>query len=116
MEPDEYSFDLLCDSVNAYDNIIPIKKGVSDRDGKVGFDFQKGSGSTIINTVADSDIDSQSTIYVSSLDSLMDEYGDICAVTMDIEVNELSALNGAMNTYKKCRPTFAVRVYHKKMI
>ena len=113
LEPDDVNYEILCDRIKGYNNICAVKKGVSDKDGEVVFDFQGGSGSTVVNENELKDDCDYSKIEVSTINSLMKEYGNIYSIMMDIEGSELQALMGGEEVFQD-RPSLAVRVYHKK--
>ena len=114
LEPDEVNYEILCEKIKKYDRIIPVKKGVSQKDGSLFFSDHRGSGSTIIESNEEAQKFNCTRIDVCSIDSLRKEYGHVFAVTMDIEGSELDALLGSEKAIEDCRPKFAVRVYHKK--
>lgn len=113
LEPDSQNYKILCEKTINNSKIIPLKYGVSSEDGVLFFDQQGGSGSTIVTENVNHDED-YVKISVKSIDSIMEEYGFIDSVLMDIEGSELETLKGAVKSIETCRPKFAVRIYHKK--
>ena len=113
LEPDAQNYKILCDKIVNKSKIIPLEYGVASKDGVLLFDQQGGSGSTIV-TELENHNENYIEIPVKSIDSIMEEYGDIDSVLMDIEGSELDALKGAIKSIESCRPKFAVRIYHKK--
>lgn len=111
LEPDSHNFKTLCDKVAKKPKIKPLPFGAASKDGVLLFDQQCGSGSTIVREAVPGKNSIQ--IPVKSVDSIMEEYGSVNSVLMDIEGSELDVLNGALNTIEKNKPRFAVRVYHK---
>lgn len=114
LEPDDINYVRLCKNIENRKRIIPIKKGVSDKDGKLYFLSQGNQGGTLIESKDVTEENSYTTIDVTSVDSLAKEYGCIDSVLMDVEGSELSVLTGAIETINLYRPRFAVRVYHKR--
>ena len=112
LEPDSHNFNTMCDKITKKPKIKPLPFGVASKDGVLLFDQQGDSGSTIVQNA----VSGKNTIQipVKSIDSIMEEYGSVNSVLMDIEGSELDVLNGALNTIEKNMPRFAVRVYHKK--
>jgi len=113
LEPDQKNYKILCDKVNGIARIRTFEFGTASKDDVLLFDQQGGSGSTFANN-ENANEENCVKIPVRSIDSIMDEFGPIDSVLMDIEGSELDTLKGAVKTIMKYKPKFATRVYHKK--
>lgn len=113
LEPDQKNYKILCDKVSGIARIRTFEFGTASKDDVLLFDQQGGSGSTFVNN-ENANEENCFKIPVRSIDSIMDEFGPIDSVLMDIEGSELDTLKGAVKTIMKCKPKFATRVYHKK--
>jgi len=113
LEPDQKNYKILCDKVNGIARIRTFEFGTASKDDVLLFDQQGGSGSTFVNN-ENANEENCVKIPVRSIDSIMDEFGPIDSVLMDIEGSELDTLKGSVKTIMKYKPKFATRVYHKK--
>ena len=113
LEPDPKNYKILCDKVNCIPRIKAFEFGTASKDDVLFFDQQGGSGSTFVNEM-NADKEHCVKIPVRSIDSIMEEFGPIHSVLMDIEGSELDTLKGSVKTIMKYKPKFATRIYHKK--
>lgn len=105
-EPNTQSYCFIEEMMKSNDKIELIKKGIGDKAETLKFSVNTQSQS-IAGITNDGDI----TIEVDSLDNLIDQ--PITFLKMDIEGFEMNALNGAVGTIKKYKPTLAICLYHK---
>lgn len=105
-EPDEYNFLRMKEKIKNYNlkNIEMISKGLSNQCTTAKFASGYGVGSRII-------ADGDRIIETLAIDQL-DLKGDIF-IKLDIEGEELNALEGAKNTIIKNKPKLAICIYHK---
>jgi FkbM family methyltransferase len=90
----------LADTSNAY----VLRKGLSDRKGEVCFDSSLGPASSISEAGTEK-------IQLTSIDEEIS--GQVFFIKLDIEGEELSAIEGALATIKRWHPVLAICVYHK---
>lgn len=102
-EPDEENFRKMC--ARNIDKHVCLKKGVSDKTGRMSFDSADASG--VITS------DGKSFVEIDTIDHVL---GDKKAtfIKMDIEGAELDALKGAKHIIQKYKPVLAICIYHKK--
>ena len=105
-EPENTNFSILKDNAEIEKRIIPIKLGLSNRKG-FSFISQLGSGSRMNNKVGEE-------INIDTLDNFIKENSidKIDLIKMDIEGEELKALEGSLETIKKNIPVLAISIYH----
>ena len=82
------------------ENITLINKAVSDKSGKIPFSVAGGRNSRV---------GGESEILSTSIDDLNE---DFTFIKFDVEGQELSAINGAVNTIKK-QPKMLISAYHR---
>jgi len=106
-EPDEKNIPILLDffSGSKLTNARLIPKGVWKCSDTLTF-CAEGSSCSSINESGNTTID------VDAIDNLFSDR-KVTFIKMDIEGVEFEALNGALNTIKRCIPTLAISLYHK---
>lgn len=90
-----------------YKNAEVICGAVGDRNGEARFDNIRGLSSARID-----DIGGNCIVKVYSIDEVLNGE-EATFIKMDIEGNELKALQGARITIQKYKPILAISVYHK---
>ncbi|WP_234119666.1 FkbM family methyltransferase [Clostridium hydrogenum] len=103
-EPSPENVKECLNNISKYENIIVRQAGVGLKKSKVTFS-KEGSASSAINANGETDV-----IEIVSLDEDIQE--KITFLKMDIEGEEINALNGAKNHIIKDKPKLAVCVYH----
>ena len=101
VEPDIKNFSKL---FNAYGGIANcINAAASDRVGQTNFSIERGRSSHISN--------SGKTVATVSVDSILDNGATF--IKLDVEGNEIPAVNGAKNTIENYKPKLCVSAYHR---
>jgi len=112
-EPDKENFKKLNEKIkkNAWENVVTIKKGVFNKNGKVGF---HGAGTVDARISTKESVESvKSTIDVVTIDNYFKDKEPPTLIKMDIEGAEIEALLGAKKTIKKHKPKLAISSYHR---
>ncbi|MDH5434558.1 MAG: FkbM family methyltransferase [Gammaproteobacteria bacterium] len=114
-----YAFDILEEGINALseqcnlnpeiDNITPVLKALSDKDGEHVNISSPSPGAKVVKEETERKIETISidTFFKQNKLKIID------FVKMDIEGAEVPALNGAAEVIKKFKPKLAISVYHK---
>jgi FkbM family methyltransferase len=103
-EPAEENMRRAKENLKGFDNIIYFTKGMSNREGRVSFDADAGSASSISSS-------GEVEIEVDTLDRLVDE--PVTFIKMDIEGAEAEAIEGCRGHIARDHPKLAIAVYHK---
>lgn len=103
-EPSPENIKICLKNTHNYENIVVRQAGVGAEKGKVAFS-KEGSASSAINANGETD-----TIEIVSIDEDIQE--KITFLKMDVEGEEINALNGAKNHILNDRPKLAICVYH----
>lgn len=112
-EPDKENFKNLNEKIkkNTWENIITVKKGVFNKNGKVSFN---GAGTVDARISTKESVElAKSTIEVITIDSYFKSKEPPTLIKMDIEGAEIEALLGAKKTIKKYKPKLAISSYHR---
>lgn len=104
-EPNSDSFNTAQKNLSELPNITFFRKGLWEAETTLRFSPDQGSASNISDN-------GSVEIETTSIDIAIDTKVDF--IKLDIEGAELSALRGASNTIRRCRPKLAVCVYHKQ--
>jgi len=114
-----YAFDILEEGMLALskqrnlnpelENITPIFRALSDKDGELVCVSSPGPGAKIVEE------ETERKVETITIDTFSEENGlkRVDFIKMDIEGAEVPALIGAMKTIKKFKPKLAISVYHK---
>lgn len=102
VEPDFKTFKKLIKNTEEYKNIHCINKGISDSC-KTGF-FAMNSGRN--SAVSDNGLETE----FISVDSLKDSF---TLIKMDVEGEEIPAINGAIEIITKLKPKMQIAAYHR---
>ena len=105
--PSQYENTLININEAGIKRVELIQKGVWNCKGVSNF-VSNGGGSRI---------DNEGTIPVElvSIDEVIPENEKVTFIKMDIEGAESQALQGAVNTIRRCKPKLAICIYHKPM-
>lgn len=115
VEPDDNNIRTIIEKCKKYSNIIPIKRGISNKNETLYFESSGGQIGKIVYPKEGEDLSQYHSIDTVNIDTLDTQLsGDIIAILMDVEGSEIDALYGASEVIKKYKPALAVRVYHKK--
>lgn len=106
-EPDSNNYKILSENTKLYENIIPVKFGLSDKNDILYF-----SESTHDMQHQIVEYETNIKIEVISLDNFIKNKEIINFIKMDIEGSELQALIGAKEILKKQKPKLAICIYH----
>ena len=109
-EPDTRNYRVLQKFYGRRDNIIIVKKGLSNHKGILYFKEGFQGRSTGSRIVRDANVASGS-IAVTSIDEEQ-ECRDATWIKMDIEGSEWDALHGAKNVIKRNKPKLTICIYH----
>ena len=104
VEPDNKSFKKLVLNTQNLENIICKNVAVSDFCGMGAFSMQGGRNSTAA--------DSKTQIHFETVDSICENTVPTY-IKMDLEGEELKAINGAYNTILKHKPKMLISCYHR---
>src|SRR3972149_4029388 len=100
-EPDPYNFSLLCKNieVNGYRNVIPVRKAVFSKSGKMELFLDKSNLGGHSLSEANVDTGASITVEVTSLDDYFrnTDY-KIDVIKMDVQGLEMEVLEGMTNT------------------
>ena len=110
-EPMEKAYKLLLETAKLNENIIPVKKGLSDTNTSAKFMLSDTGSSFITNTDASKEITTAETV---TLDSFVREnkLERVDFIKADIEGFERHMLQGAQETLRKFAPKLALCTYH----
>lgn len=106
-EPEPHNFDLLVRNItlNGYDNVIPVQKAISNKNGrtKLFLNTFEGGGHTLARARHnDKFFEGIIEVEVQTLDSFFSDYnGKIDFIKVDVEGAELAVLEGMGNIIKK---------------
>jgi FkbM family methyltransferase len=108
-EPNRSNLIKLKENIAEYkmENVIPINKGISSKEGKVKFRVQ-GMASSVSSGGSEE-------IEVTAIDKFAENNGsnmDIGLIKFDIEGSEFDGIVGCINTIKKFRPVLLISIYH----
>lgn len=114
------TYNLLLENIklNHCNNVIPYENALSDKEEDLRFKWERKNNlgaSALVGTdmvfvkPSDNDIASNRVIHAITLDSLKLDKLDF--FKLDIEGYETKAIDGAVNTIKKCRPIITVECY-----
>lgn len=105
-EPDPENYAALVRNLSGWPGpLINVPAGLSDRSGMAGFSCGNGEGSTFVSG-------GTTQVAIVSLDECLHR-APINFLKLDVEGNELMALDGARVTLQRQRPTLAVAGYHR---
>jgi FkbM family methyltransferase len=113
IEPDPVNFQTLLKNIrlNHLNNVIAIHKGISR---------SKGTLSLVLSGTAGAHFNSSKEkgkvrVEVKTIDDIISslKLNNVSFIKMDIEGNELSALQGAQKTLVKFHPSLIISLYHK---
>lgn len=115
-EPSKISYDSLSTlprSHQLYDKLIPLQKGLSDRNAVVRFALGDADvRNHLVTDNLDSDLGGEEISTVALDNFSFDESCDLY-IKMDIEGSEMKALKGAEKLIRERKPNLAICVYHK---
>lgn len=106
-EPDRRSYMTMRDFANEHKDITVRQKAVSEKSGFVSFNER---ANRYLSCVCDDEIATYK-VPKCALDDEID--GPVTFIKMDIEGDEVSALNGAKRLIQTFKPKLAISVYHK---
>lgn len=112
-EPNKNNMQQIYNIISKVENkgeVIYVPVGLSNSRGHAYFCGSLGSGSMIVKE--SSDINNY--IELDCIDNIVEIKDKITFIKMDIEGEELKALEGAKKIIKRDRPKLAISVYHKK--
>ncbi len=105
-EPDPENYASLVHNLSDWPGaLINVPAGLSDRSGMAGFSSGAGEGSSFASG-------GTSQVAIVALDECLHR-APVNFLKLDVEGNELMALNGARATLRRHRPTLAVAGYHR---
>lgn len=108
-EPEDKNYNLLKQTIyinNLENKIIPISKGLSDKDKSYSFDGSDTSGK-ITNS------NTENSINVTYIDKFVEENNlNPSLIKLDIEGAEYDAIIGAKETIQKFKPILLISIYH----
>ena len=106
-EPDIANYTLCYNNLADLRDVFLYNSALSDSEGDYLFDSRGTQSSKIVgNDVGGNLI----KIHTTKLDSLINE--PVSFIKMDIEGAEYSAIHGATEIIRKCKPKLAISVYH----
>lgn len=111
-EPFEENYMKLEEWINEYDleqNVKAYCLAVSDFEGVMNISADEEI-STRANIRSSSKLNKQ--VKVECIDNLLNEFGQINFIKMDVEGEEINALNGAKTAITKYRPKMMISAYH----
>lgn len=108
-EPDESNYNSL--KQYEMEDVIIYPYGVSDKRKTVWFENDSGGGTNEAAKIVESKTDFSCKIECVSLDEIIED--KISFIKMDIEGEELQALQGAEKLIKEFKPKLAISVYHR---
>ena len=116
-EPGDKIFQILIETSKLNKNIIPVKKGLSDKNVKANF-IISGTGSTFmdkpIGITEDTTLSDSEIVETTTLDDFVKENNleRVDFIKSDIEGFERNLLKGAQETLRKFAPKLALCTYH----
>lgn len=104
------TYNLLCENVKTYKNIIPVNMALTEKTTNLNFSSNPTFGAHVTDDAMSSII-----VHGTSIDEFVknNNIEKIDFIKMDIEGSELSALNGCRDTISKFAPKLAICIYHK---
>jgi FkbM family methyltransferase len=108
LEPDPVNYDRLEENCGNLKAVTLLKMGAYDENTMLSFS-NEATGASHIDKEGGG-----VSIFVDRLDNIVSSEEKVTFIKMDLEGSELQALKGAKEIIKRCRPTLAVSVYHKK--
>lgn len=108
LEPDEKTFKKLSLYAEKLDNIQLYQCGIWDKTDILMFTNKGGRNSSIDNMFIGKN---GRAVQVTSIDDIIGD-DSISYIKFDVEGAEYKALNGGINTIKRCSPKMNVAVYH----
>lgn len=103
--PSQYENTLKNINEAGIERVELLQKGVWSC--KSSFNFSDNSSSSMIDNAG------MIPVEVVSIDEIIPENENVTFIKMDIEGAEFEALNGAINTIRRCKPKLAICIYHK---
>lgn len=104
-EPDNKNYTILKSNLSKYNRVEAIQAALGEKSGICYFNAEHGAGSAISASVTRYAVD------VKSIDSLNVE--NISFIKLDVEGNEISAIQGAQETIRNNKPKLAICLYHR---
>ncbi len=115
MEPDSRRHRQLKKSIKqAHGEVVLVNKGAWDTKTTLFFSKKNECGEIVSNELKAEFRREYDAINVDSIDNVVKSNEKITFIKMDIEGAEMMALQGAKETIKRCHPSLAICVYHKK--
>lgn len=112
-EPDEQNFEKLVNYIASLpgeesEKVMAINAGVSDKEGNFSFSASSNMGSSL-------SVDGNTTIATKVLDDFISKHVPSYPIfmKMDIEGEELKALQGTKKIISKFAPNLAISIYHR---
>ena len=102
VEPDPKNFKKL---VNKTPEAECVNKGVYNFSGEISFSTEASRNSSVSEK-------GKRVIEVSTIDEIVGERA-VSYVKMDVEGSEKAALQGGIDTFKRCRPKLLISAYHR---
>lgn len=103
-EPEPQNFKILNHFAQQHENMAAYPFGLGDCSKTVFFNSDSSSSKI--------DESGQESVKIDSLDHVLGDTADITFFKLDVEGAECSALKGAENLIKRCKPKLAVCTYH----
>lgn len=108
-EPDRLNYIKLKENIAKYKmgNVIPVKKGIFSKEGKVSFNVR--GVTSLINSRGGEEIT------VVSIDKFIESHNteiNIGVIKFDIEGTEFEGIAGSLKTIKKFKPVLLISIYH----
>jgi FkbM family methyltransferase len=110
-EPVSKSYEILCETAALNNNrIIPVKKGLGDKEHTVKFSINDG----IANQIITDEQTAYEIIHITTIDRFVEDHKleRVDFIKSDIEGAERDLLRGAKNTLAKFAPKLAICTYH----
>jgi len=113
-EPDKSNFNKLQETIelnNLKNKIIPINLGLSDKDDEINLYPTEFCQSVLVVNPKNSH--NPTIIKTTSIDEFVEKNNlNPGLIKLDIEGNELEAINGAINTINRFKPALLISIYH----